>query len=97
MEIKNVFVMGAGVMGSGIAQVVAQAGYKVILEDVSEEFLKRALANIEKGLGRMVKKGDMSEQDKANIKSRISATTDLTNAKDADLVIEAIPEDLELN
>ncbi len=96
MEIKNVFVIGAGVMGSGIAQVTAQAGYKVTMEDISEEFIKRGLASIDKSLSRGVKKGSISEQDKANIMSRISTATDLSSARDADLLIEAMPEDLEL-
>ena len=52
MEIKSVFVMGAGAMGSGIAQVVAEAGYRAIMEDISEDFVERGLNNIEKSLGR---------------------------------------------
>ncbi|MFH1382553.1 MAG: 3-hydroxyacyl-CoA dehydrogenase NAD-binding domain-containing protein [Chloroflexota bacterium] len=96
MEIKTVFVMGAGAMGSGIAQVTAQAGYKVIMEDVKEEYIKKGLAGIDLGLSRQVKKGSLSESDKANIISRISTTTDLNSARDGDLVIEAIPEDLTL-
>ncbi len=96
MEIREVFVMGAGVMGSGIAQVTAQAGYKVTMEDISEEFIRKGLATIDKSLSRGVKKGSISKQDKADIMSRISTTTDLSHAKNADLVIEAILENLEL-
>ena len=96
MEIRKVFVMGAGAMGSGIAQVTAQAGYKVTMEDISQEFVQRGLAVIEKSLGRLVKKDSISEQDKADIMYRINTATDLNGAKDADLVIEAISEDLEL-
>jgi len=75
MEIRKVFVMGAGVMGSGIAQVASQFGYKVTMEDISEEFLKKGLTTIDKSLSRVVKKGSITEQDKANIMSRISTTT----------------------
>ena len=96
MGIKRVFIMGAGIMGSGIAQVTAQAGYKVTMADISEEFIKKGLATIDKSLSRGVKKGSISEQDKASIMSRVSTTTDLSSAKNADLVIEAIPEELEL-
>ena len=96
MEIKNVLVMGSGVMGSGIAQVAAQAGYKVTIEDISEEYIKKGVASIDRSLSRGVKKGSISEQDKVNIMSRLSTATDLSSARDADLVIEAIPESLEL-
>lgn len=96
MAIKNVFIMGAGVMGSGITQVTAQAGYKVTVEDIGEEFIKKGLASIDRSLSRGVKKGTTSEDDKAQIMSRISTATDISGAKDADLVIEAIPEVLEL-
>ena len=94
MEIKSVFVMGAGAMGSGIAQVVAEAGYKAIMEDISENLIAKGLDSIERSLSRKVRKGVISESDKANIKCRIITTTAITGAKDADLVIEAIPEDL---
>ena len=96
MEIRSVFVMGAGAMGSGIAQVAAEAGYRAIMEDISEDFVEKGLNNIEKNLGRKVNKGVMSEGDKASIKSRINTTTDINSAREADLVIEAIPEDLRL-
>ena len=96
MEIKNVLVMGSGVMGSGIAQVAAQAGYKVTIEDISEEYIQKGVASIDRSLSRGVKKGSISEQDKVNIMSRLSTATDLSSARDADLVIEAIPESLEL-
>ena len=96
MEIKNVSVIGAGTMGSGIAQVTAQAGYNVTMEDIGEELLERGLASIDKSLGRGVKKGSISEQDKASIMSRISTAIGLSSAKDADLVIEAVLEELEL-
>ncbi len=96
MEIRKGFVMGAGVMGNGIAQVAAQSGYSVTMQDISEEFVKKGMASIDKSLSRVVKKGTITEQDKTTIMSRISTATDLSKAKDADIVIEAIPEDLEI-
>ncbi|OGO23557.1 MAG: 3-hydroxybutyryl-CoA dehydrogenase, partial [Chloroflexi bacterium RBG_16_51_9] len=94
--IKNVFVMGAGTMGSGIAQVSAEAGYDVILMDMKDEFTKAALANIEKSLDRKIKRGDIKESDKKTALSRIKTTTTLDGANSADMVIEAIPEVLNL-
>ena len=96
MAIKNVYVMGAGVMGSGIAQVSAEAGYDVTMMDVKEEFVSKGLAGIEKGLDRKIKKGTIQESDKASTMSRIKTTLDLKDAKGADLVIECAPEVLEL-
>ena len=95
MAIKSVFIMGAGVMGSGIAQVSAEAGYTVTLMDIKEEFISKSLASIEKSLDRKIKKGTIQESDKANAMSRIKTTVDLNDAKDADLVIECAPEELE--
>lgn len=94
--IKRVFVMGAGVMGSGIAQVAAQTGYKVTMMDINEDLINEGLTTIEKGLGRGVKRGTITEQNIADIISRISTANNVSSAKDADLVIEAIPEVLKL-
>ena len=96
MVIKNVFVIGAGTMGNGIAQVSAQAGYSVLMSDIKDDFVKKGMASIEKSLDRGVKKGAMTENDKANVMSRIKTTLDIKDAKDADLVIEAAPEVLDL-
>jgi 3-hydroxybutyryl-CoA dehydrogenase len=96
VAIKNVFVLGAGVMGNGIAQVIAEAGYNVTMADVKDEFIKKGLASIEKSLDRKIKKGTIQESDKAEVMSRIKTTLDMKDAKDADLVIEAAPEELEL-
>ena len=96
MKIKNIFVMGAGAMGNGITQVSVQAGYNVTMMDIKEDFIKRGLDSIEKSLSRIAKKGGISEKEKARILSSINTTTDINEAKDADLVIEAIPEVLEL-
>jgi 3-hydroxybutyryl-CoA dehydrogenase len=96
VAINKVFVIGAGTMGNGIAQVSAQAGYSVVMSDIKDEFVQKGIAAIEKGLDRGVKKGTMQESDKAAIMSRIKTTLDMKDAKDADLVIEAAPEVLEL-
>ncbi len=96
MAINKVFVIGAGTMGNGIAQVSAQAGYSVVMSDVKDEFVKKGMAAIEKSLDRGVKKGTMQESEKAAIMSRIKTTLDMKDAKDADMVIEAAPEILEI-
>ena len=96
MAIKNVFVMGAGVMGNGIAQVSAEAGYNVTMMDIKEEFVKKGLDTIGKNLDRKIKKGTMTESDKANVISRIKTTLDIRDAQNADLVIECVPEVLQL-
>jgi 3-hydroxybutyryl-CoA dehydrogenase len=96
MAIKNVFVIGAGQMGNGIAQVSAQAGYDVVMSDIKEEFIQKGLATIEKSLDRLVKKETIKESDKTAIMARIKTTVDNKDAKDADMVIEAAPEILEL-
>jgi 3-hydroxybutyryl-CoA dehydrogenase len=96
MSIKKVFVIGAGQMGNGIAQVTAQAGYEVTMSDIKEEFVKKGMETISKSLDRGVKKGTMQESEKAAILARIKTTTDNKNAKDADMVIEAAPEILDL-
>jgi 3-hydroxybutyryl-CoA dehydrogenase len=97
MEIKNVGVVGAGAMGNGIAQVSANAGYHVILQDIRSEALERARTSIEKSLAKMVSKEKMTKADMEATLDRIQFTTVLENAcKDADMVIEAIFENLEM-
>ncbi len=96
MEIKKVFVIGAGQMGNGIAQVTAQAGYDVTMSDIKDEFVQKGMAAISNSLDRGIKKGTITEADKAAIIARIKTTTDNKDAKDADLVIEAAPEILDL-
>jgi 3-hydroxybutyryl-CoA dehydrogenase len=85
-------VIGAGFMGSGIAQVVAAAGYEVVLMDVADGFVRKGMAAIEKNLAGSVAKGKLAEADKTATLGRIIATTELGQAKDCDLVIEAIIE-----
>jgi 3-hydroxybutyryl-CoA dehydrogenase len=94
--IKSVFVIGAGTMGNGIAQVSAQAGYDVTMSDIKDEFVQKGLATIEKSLDRGVKKGTLQESDKAAILGRIKTSLDVKDAAAADLVIEAAPEILDL-
>lgn len=97
MEIKKVAVIGAGAMGSGIAQVCAASGYEVYLNDVSAEMLKKARASIENSLARFVDRNKISAGEMEGALKRLHATGDLAGAvKGADLVIEAVFEDLEV-
>ncbi|MBO8172048.1 MAG: 3-hydroxybutyryl-CoA dehydrogenase [Bacillaceae bacterium] len=93
---KKVMVIGAGQMGSGIAQVAAQAGLDVVLHDIKEEFVQRGLGVIEKNLSRNVEKGQMDEQEKQNVLQRITSSTSLENARDIDIAIEAVTEKMEV-
>lgn len=96
MEIKKVMVIGAGQMGGGIAQVCAQAGYDVILNDIQEESFNKGLAVMTKNLARNVERGRMSEDDKEAVLNRITMSLDLSDAKNADIVIEAAVENMEI-
>ncbi len=96
MEIKNIMVIGAGQMGSGIAQVAATAGYSVILNDIKEDFVQKGLGIIEKNLNRSVEKGRIDEGKKEEILKNIRISTSLQDASDADVVIEAIVENIDI-
>ena len=96
MDIKKVMVVGAGQMGSGIAQVCAQAGYDVILHDIKEDFVSRGLGVIHKNLARQVDKGKMTQDQMDVILSYIQPSTDLNHARTVDLVIEAAVENMEI-
>jgi len=100
VEVRKVAIVGFGVMGSGIAQVFAQAGFEVSAMDISEEALKRGLETIVNGpfgLKKAVQKGIITEQQMQEILSRIRVSSDLAETvRDADLVIEAVVEDLEV-
>jgi len=89
-------IIGAGTMGNGIAQVAARAGYRVVMRDVQDDFLKRGISAIDKSLNRDVEKSRLSEDEKATILERITPTTDLEALSDASFVVEAITENLEL-
>lgn len=96
MTIKTVMVIGAGQMGSGIAQVCAQAGFQVILNDMKQEYFERGLGTITKNLTRDVEKERKTEQQKAEILSNITMSLTLEDAKNADIVIEAAVENMEI-
>jgi 3-hydroxybutyryl-CoA dehydrogenase len=95
MKIRNVSIVGSGLMGAGIAQVCAQNGLKVFLTDVSQEILNRALKNIAWSLGKFIEKGKVTES-LETIMSRIQTGTDLANVPRVDLAIEAVFEKLDL-
>ncbi len=96
MDVKVFGVVGAGQMGNGIAHVAAAAGLQVIMNDVKQEFVDRGMQSIEKNLGRAVSKGKMSEEEKSAILGRVKPSTDLGDFKEADFVVEAILENLDL-
>ncbi|MBF7083858.1 3-hydroxybutyryl-CoA dehydrogenase [Desulfallas sp. Bu1-1] len=96
MEVKTITVIGAGLMGSGITQVAAQAGYKVNILDISQEFVDRGVAGINKLLQGKVNKGKLSEEEKEQIMARIVPGTNLEVCSEAQMVIEAIPEKMDL-
>jgi len=95
MEIKKVFIVGAGLMGSGIAQVCAQSGITVILNDISQEVIEKGLKNIAWSVSKFIEKGKLME-DKEIILNRISIDDDFSTAADADLALEVVFENLEL-
>jgi len=95
-EIKKVGVIGAGTMGSGIAQVISSSNKNVVLVDISDSFLERGINSIEKSLGRLVKKGALDEENSKSILSRIQATTEYESLREVDLVIEAIVENMDI-
>jgi 3-hydroxybutyryl-CoA dehydrogenase len=94
MEVKKFMVVGAGQMGSGIAQVAAQTGLEVILNDLKEEYVNRGMAVIGKNLSRQVEKGRMTEEEKEAILARIKPSTSLEDAREADFVVEAVVENM---
>jgi len=96
MGIQKVMVIGAGQMGSGIAQVCAQAGFDVKLNDIKQEFFERGLGVITKNLSRDVEKGRKTEDEKAAVLSQISMSLDLQDASDVDIIIEAAVENMEI-
>jgi enoyl-CoA hydratase/3-hydroxyacyl-CoA dehydrogenase len=97
MEIKNITVLGSGIMGHGIAQVSAMAGYNVVLRDIEQPFLDKAMEKIKWSLDKLVSKEKISENERNEIFSRIKPIVDLKDAvHDCDLVIEAVPEIMDL-
>jgi 3-hydroxybutyryl-CoA dehydrogenase len=94
--IRTVAILGAGTMGNSIAHVFARCGYDVILRDVEQRLLDRALESISKNLDREIKKGKLAETEKPAVLSRIDLVTKIHDISRADFVVEAIPEQLEL-
>ncbi|PWV60190.1 3-hydroxybutyryl-CoA dehydrogenase [Plasticicumulans acidivorans] len=92
MEIKKIGVVGAGQMGNGIAQVSAAAGYEVIMRDINDAAVARGMATIAKSLDRLLTKGKISAEDKAQTLARLSGVTDVAALADCDIVIEAATE-----
>ncbi len=95
MEIKTVGVVGCGLMGSGIAQVCAEAGYRVVVREVSDELLKKGLGRIESFLGKGVEKGKLTPERRKEVLARLEGTTSIETLAACDLVIEAVIENLE--
>jgi 3-hydroxybutyryl-CoA dehydrogenase len=96
MDIETFGVIGAGQMGAGIAQVAAQTGLAVIMRDIEQHFVDGGMANIEKGLGRQVAKGRMAPEEMDAVLGRIQGTVDVTPLADADFVVEAAIENVDL-
>jgi 3-hydroxybutyryl-CoA dehydrogenase len=94
MAIEKVGVVGCGLMGSGIAQVAAQAGCQVTVREVSQQLLDEGLQGIDKNLARLVEKGTLSAADRDQVRGRLRGTTNLEDLKDSDVIIEAIIEQL---
>ena len=96
MEIKNVGIVGLGIMGTGIAQACAQAGYQVTAVARSRGSLDKGMASIDSILSRRVERGRMSQQDKDSTLAHLKGSTSISDLSGCDLVVEAVPEDLEL-
>ena len=96
MSIAKIAVLGAGQMGNGITQVAACAGYNVTMIDIEQAYVDRGIASIEKSLAKLVSKDRMSQEDADAARARISTAIDRTACADCDLVVEAVPEILEL-
>jgi len=96
LDIKTIGVVGAGQMGNGIVQVAAQAGINVIMRDIEQQFIDKGKARIEKNLNWLVDNQKISAEDKQKVMDRIKTTLELNDLKDCDLIIEAIPENINL-
>lgn len=95
MEIRKVGVLGCGLMGAGIAQVAASAGYQTIVKEVSQEFIDKGFGGIEKSLAKFAEKGTITGDQQKEIRGRLSGTTSFEPLADCDIIIEAIIENLE--
>lgn len=95
MDIKKVGVLGCGLMGSGIAQVAASAGFETVVKEVSEDFIKKGFAGIEKSLAKFAEKGTITAEQQKATRDRLSGTTSFADLADCDIIIEAIIENLD--
>jgi 3-hydroxybutyryl-CoA dehydrogenase len=95
MEIKKVGVLGCGLMGSGIAQVAATAGFETVVKEVSDDLINRGFAGIEKSLAKFAEKGTITSDQQSEIRKRLSGTTRFDELADCDIIIEAIIENLD--
>ena len=95
MEIRKVGVLGCGLMGSGIAQVAATAGFETIVKEVSDDLIAKGFGGIEKSLAKFAEKGTITSDQQRDIRGRLSGTTSFADLKDCDIIIEAIIENLE--
>lgn len=96
MDIKKVAVVGSGTMGNGIAHVFAEKGFNVVLIDIAEDILEKALSVISKNMDRQIKKGVLTEEGKARALQRIKTSTSLEEAEDVDFVVEAVVENVNI-
>lgn len=95
MEIKKVGVLGCGLMGSGIAQTAASAGFETVVREVSDDLIQKGFAGIEKSLAKFAEKGTINADQQREIRGRLSGTTSFTDLADCDIIIEAIIENLD--
>jgi 3-hydroxybutyryl-CoA dehydrogenase len=95
MEIRKVGVLGCGLMGSGIAQVAASAGFETVVKEVSDDLINKGFAGIEKSLAKFAEKGTITSDQQRDTRGRLSGTTSFADLKDCDIIIEAIIENLE--
>lgn len=95
MEIKKVGVLGCGLMGSGIAQVAASAGFDTVVKEVSEQLIEKGFSGIDKSLAKFAEKGTITSEQQQQIRSRLRGTTKFEDLADCDIIIEAIIENIE--
>ena len=95
MEIKKVGVLGCGLMGSGIAQVAASAGFETVVREVSDELIQKGFVGIEKSLAKFAEKGTITSEQQKSIRDRLSGTTSFEDLSDCDIIIEAIIENID--
>lgn len=96
MEVKKIGVVGAGAMGSGIANIAAISGYDVVLHDLKDAYIESGIKRIDQFMSKSVERGKMTEAEKEEVLSRITTTTNLDDFQDVDLVIEAVIEDMDV-